>query len=692
VVSATVEDDPYGDKWMYDQFRETAEAATHVQFPLTEDKVSEALHQRLDHEQECMRSVTGEPGDVKKDPFFYTADSYLTFKDVRFAVNTNEPKGLAKLTSSCFGDDETEEKVILEPTSGYVKPGELVALMGPSGCGKSTLLDMLADKKTAPYTGDIRFNGHERDPELFSRVTAYLPQEDVMWAHATVRETVEFVEKLAGSYPSNITEELRDKRIDTVLSNLGLTHVANTKIGDHTVRGISGGQKRRVTLAKSLMTFASIIFADEPTSGLSSTDAETCIKSMRHSCHAFGMSILVVIHQPRIEVVKLFDRLMLLTAMPGRMVFNGAFKECEAFYEKIGYPVPDHANPADHYLDMITPGAKGAQPDEFVKNFNENKKPALTRQVDTLVGRAQQQNWPDELGVLEKQREAFLFLGDIPEVKPKKQATGFCTQLSVVTGRRVVLTWRDKKSVFQKYFFTMFEVFLLGFGFLDIFKQSAALQLGAFYVITIEVALESMVDMPRLISERYLMKTEVFSSLYSHLAFIIPFITFTGIINFTSNCLLIVLVFLFAGWSAQLFPEFFGWTLLAWFTFDSLFAMIAALAATADQASAIGTVFLFLFLMYNGFTITKVFCPDVVVWLIYISPAYYVIEGLAINGQKWAPEGDCPYCSEAWDAIVDFYQFEADNWILGICICLGYGIIFRIMQVVFLTTLHAPQK
>jgi len=692
-VTDTTMDDPYGDAWLYDQFRETVEAATHVAYPAPQDKIDEAVRARLDQDQANIRAITGEPGDVKKDPLLYTGFTHLMFKDVRFAVPTGQAKGLAKVMQKCCGDDDdSEEKVILEPTTGYVKPGEIVALMGPSGCGKSTLLDMLADKKTAPYSGEILFNGHERDPELFSRVTAYLPQEDVMWAHATVRESVEFVEKLAGAYPSQFHEGHRQDRIDTTLRALGLAHVADTKIGDATVRGISGGQKRRATLAKCMMTFADIIFADEPTSGLSSTDAETCIKCMRYASHSMGMSFIVVIHQPRIEVVRLFDRLFLLTAMPGRMVFNGTFKECEAFYDKLGCPVPDYANPADHYLDMITPGAKGAKPDLFAAHYNEQRAPLVRKQVDSLISKAHTEGWPDELGVLEKTREKFLFMGDIPEIKEKKTATSFPNQLAVVTRRRLVLTWRDKKEVFQKYFFTLFEALLLGVGFFQIADEAVGLQLGAFYTIAIEVALESMIDMPRLISERYIMKTEVFSSLYSHLAFIIPFVSFVTVINFTANTLLIVVFYLFAGWSPQLFPGFYGWTFLAWFSFDSLFAMVAALAPTSDAASAIGTPFLFIFLMYNGFTITKEFAPGAVSWLIDISPAYYVIEGLAINGQQWAEEGDCSSCREAWDDLVALYDFQKDNWILGICICLGYGVVFRILQVVFLTALHNPQK
>mmetsp|Transcript_10460 Transcript_10460/g.18870 ORF Transcript_10460/g.18870 Transcript_10460/m.18870 type:complete len:705 (-) Transcript_10460:62-2176(-) len=686
--SMVEEEDPYEDKFLYDQYREHVEAATGVAYPLDPADVNDRLRARLDAREEQIQKVTGEPGDVKRDPLFWSGRSTLMFKDVSFSVKTGGAKGLAKL----FDHDSGEEKVILEPTTGLCKPGEIIALMGPSGCGKSTLLDMLADKKTAPYKGEILYNGHERDDKMFSRVTSYVPQEDIMWPHATVRETIEFVEQLAGAYPSNVSHEIRERRIEGILRVLGLAKVADTKIGDATVRGISGGQKRRVTLAKSFVSFAEIIFADEPTSGLSSTDAEICIKAMRFISHTAGTVFIVVIHQPRIEVVRLFDRLFLLTAQPGRVVFNGKFKECEAFYEKIGFPVPEHANPADHYLDMITPGAKGADPDLFVKHYNEHRRPKVEGKTQSAIDKARAEQWPDEYEVLVQKREQFEVLGDLPDIKYSKTATSFGTQFTACAHRRLVLAWRDKGGTFKTYFMSVFKGLLLGIGFLKVSRQPPQLQLGCFYMVTLMVALSSMIDMPRLIDERYKMKVEVGSSLYSEMAFIVPFILVNAFINFTANTLFSLIVFWFATWSPQLFPMFFFWTTLAWVCFDSLFSMVAALAPTAQAATGIGIIFNFIFVMYNGFTITQEFAPAAVAWIIKLSPAAYAIEGLALNGQEWAPEGDCVFCRPAWDVLVDTFNFTGDNFWLGVCINLGYAVIFRILQIIFLIKLHKPQK
>lgn len=193
----------------------------------------------------------------------------ITFKDVAFRIRAPHP-----LTG------EIVDKTILEPCAGHYEPGQLVAIMGPSGCGKSTLLDILAGKKTQKFEGEVFLNGRPRD-RLFHRVTAYVPQADVMPAYWLVKEAVAFNQALTIQRPSNVPRDVMAERARLILRDLGLDGVADTKIGSESVRGISGGQRRRVTLARGLVSAASIIFCDEPTSGLSSTDAEVCVRRMQ---------------------------------------------------------------------------------------------------------------------------------------------------------------------------------------------------------------------------------------------------------------------------------------------------------------------------------------------------------------------------------------------------------------------------
>ena len=165
---------------------------------------------------------------------------------------------------------------------------------------------------------------------LYPRVTSYVPQQDVMPAYWTVAEAVEFNHRLrieAGDMPNHV----RRKFVEEILSFFGLLSVKDSYIGDESVRGISGGKRRRVTLARGVVGGSQIVFADEPTSGLSATDAELCVRAIAAASRKQGVTFVVIIHQPRVEVAAMFDHLTLITSHPGGVVYNGLFSEVVGF-------------------------------------------------------------------------------------------------------------------------------------------------------------------------------------------------------------------------------------------------------------------------------------------------------------------------------------------------------------------------
>jgi len=263
-------------------------------------------------------------------------DATFAFKDFAFSIEVDGKDDDGKATK--------EMLEILQPVSGCFSPGNMVAIMGPSGCGKSTLLDMMACVKSADYEGDLFLNGHAistKDTRSgphplgsasanFKRIRSYVEQADTVFGEMTVTEAVTFNQMLKGDVPQNLDaheQEMMKRAVQMILKDLCLEHVADKIIGTAKMRGISGGQKRRVTLARGLASMPHLCFLDEPTSGLSSTDAEIAIRAIAYMCHAYGMLAFIVIHQPRPEVARLFDHCIMLTSKPGRCVYNGPMNE-----------------------------------------------------------------------------------------------------------------------------------------------------------------------------------------------------------------------------------------------------------------------------------------------------------------------------------------------------------------------------
>ena len=259
-------------------------------------------------------------------------------------------------------DHKTKQPLsILSSSTGHVVAGEVLALMGPSGSGKSTLLNALAHRvaaSQAQISGDIMINGQRTTSSQITQFSSYVEQEDALLGSLTVRETMTFAAKLALGRSMSAIE--RRQRIDSLIVAFGLLQQADTIVGTPLQKGISGGQKRRLGVASQLVTSPSILFLDEPTSGLDSAASREVISYIRQVAKEHRIIVIASIHQPSSATFALFDRFLLLSA--GKTCFHGPTSETQAYFERIGQPIPHHYNPAEYLLDQVnTDFAKDAR-------------------------------------------------------------------------------------------------------------------------------------------------------------------------------------------------------------------------------------------------------------------------------------------------------------------------------------------
>lgn len=238
-------------------------------------------------------------------------------------------------------------KAILKGLTGYARPGELLAIMGPSGCGKSTLLDTIAGRlgSSTRQSGDILING--RKQTLAYGTSAYVTQEDTLMATLTVKEAVYYSAEL--QLPNSMPKSEKKQIADMTMKEMGLQDAMETRIGGWSGKGISGGQKRRVSICLEILTRPKLLFLDEPTSGLDSAASYYVMKTIASQCK--GRTIIASIHQPSAEVFNLFHSLCLLSS--GRTVYFGPANAAIEFFALSGYPCPTLQNPSDHFLKTI---------------------------------------------------------------------------------------------------------------------------------------------------------------------------------------------------------------------------------------------------------------------------------------------------------------------------------------------------
>ncbi|KAF0735847.1 hypothetical protein Ae201684P_021528 [Aphanomyces euteiches] len=241
-------------------------------------------------------------------------------------------------------------KTILHEVSGSVHRGQLLGLMGPSGSGKTTLLNALAGvaNGTTEFTGSITLDGHPL-PANYRQVAAYVQQDDCLFATLTVRESIEYSAFLR--LPSTLSLASKQQMVTKVIDELHLSHVADSRIGNASVRGVSGGERRRVSIGMELVTQPQMLFLDEPTSGLDSASANSLV-ALLSTVAKSGRIVVMSVHQPSTKSFLKLDKVLLLAK--GKIMYSGPSSTVASYFANLGMPCNENENIADHILDCAS--------------------------------------------------------------------------------------------------------------------------------------------------------------------------------------------------------------------------------------------------------------------------------------------------------------------------------------------------
>ncbi|XP_038895273.1 ABC transporter G family member STR-like [Benincasa hispida] len=241
------------------------------------------------------------------------------------------------------------EAYLLNDISGQAMRGEIMAILGPSGAGKSTFLDALAGRMAkGSLEGSVRIDGKPVTASYMKMVSSYVMQDDQLFPMLTVFETFMFSAEIR--LPSSISREEKKNRVYELIDQLGLQSAMHTYIGDEGRRGVSGGERRRVSIGIDIIHKPSLLFLDEPTSGLDSTSAFSVVEKVKEIARN-GSIVLMTIHQPSYRIQLLLDRITVLAR--GKLIYVGSPLNLSAHLSGFGRPVPDSENGIEYLLDVI---------------------------------------------------------------------------------------------------------------------------------------------------------------------------------------------------------------------------------------------------------------------------------------------------------------------------------------------------
>lgn len=422
---------------------------------------------------------------------------------------------------------KSEQRVILNHVDGWVKPGQITALMGASGAGKTTLLNCLSERVTSGTVtdGTRMVNGHTLDSS-FQRSIGYVQQQDIHLATSTVREALTFSAYLR--QPSHVSKQEKDEYVDYVIDLLEMTNYSDALVGV-AGEGLNVEQRKRLTIGVELVAKPKLLlFLDEPTSGLDSQTAWSICKLMRKLAD-HGQAILCTIHQPSAILLQEFDRLLFLQKGGKTVYFGDLGENCQGlidYFEKHGaHPCPAEANPAEWMLEVVgaAPGSKAAQ-DYFEVWRNSEDYQEVQKELAYME---------NELSKLPKDED--------PESK-KKYASPIISQYLIVCRRTFQQYWRTPGYIYAKFFLVITSSLFNGFSFFKNNTSQQGLQNQMFSIFMSFIPLQTLIQqmMPYYVMQREIYEVrEAPSRTFSWFAFIasqitaeIPFQTVLGTVAF----------------------------------------------------------------------------------------------------------------------------------------------------------------
>ncbi|MBN3294206.1 ABCG8 protein, partial [Polypterus senegalus] len=515
-----------------------------------------------------------------------------------------------------------------------VQSGQMLAVIGSSGCGKTSLLDIITcrDEGGKIASGELLINGKPSSPQLVRKCIAHVRQSDRLLPHLTVRETLTFVARLR--LPVHFTDKQREQRVEDVIAELRLRQCANTRVGNEYIRGVSGGERRRVSIAVQLLWNPGILILDEPTSGLDSFTAHNLVITLSRLARGNRL-VLLSVHQPRSDIFQLFDLVVLLST--GSVAYCGAAKDMVPYFTTLGYPCPQYCNPSDFYVDLISIDRRSRDQEAQC----EQRARELTVQfwdkvkdTDDFIWRPAEINGADSASTSDtsstsKAPEEVI---NVP-TKSKDQLPGSLQQFSILLRRQVSNDFRDLPTLLIHGCEALLMSLLIGFLYFGAGDTKLSIQdtVVLLYMMTALTPFAVVLDViAKCHSERAMIFHELEDGMYSITAYFFAKVIGELPEHCAFTLVYAVPIYWLAGLTAETGPFLLNF-LIVWLVVYCSRAMAlwtASLLPTLQLSSFMGNALFTTFYLTGGFVISLENMWMVAAWFSKISFLRWGFEGL----------------------------------------------------------------
>ncbi|KAG7388128.1 hypothetical protein PHYPSEUDO_013088 [Phytophthora pseudosyringae] len=588
-------------------------------------------------------------------------------------------------------------KEILKDISGVFAPGKITLLLGQPGSGKSSLLKILSGRfpveKNITVAGSISFNNVQRE-QLAGRLpqfVAYVNQRDKHFPMLTVKETLAFAHKFCGSglpkrdegllthgSPQENEEALEAAKAlyahypSVVLQQLGLTNCQDTIVGDAMTRGISGGERKRVTTGEMEFGMKYVTLMDEVSTGLDSAATYDIISTQRSVAHKLHKNVVIALLQPSPEVFSLFDDVMILN--DGELMYHGPCSQVEGYFEGLGFQCPPGRDLADYLLDLGTseqfryqvhhPSKQPRRAGEFAEAFRRSS-------IHQDVLRGLEAPHGHELV-----RCADENMNAVPTF-----SQSFVESIATLLRRQLMVTYRNKPFIMGRILMMAVMGLLYSTIFYDFDPTQVSVVLGVVFSCVMFVSMGQSSQIASYMADREIFYKQRGANFFRTGAYVLANSASQIPLAFGETIIFGALVYFLCGFEREL-SLFLTFELVLFLTNLAMgmwFFFLSSVGPNANVVAPLGMCSVLVFVIFAGFIVTTDQIPDYLIWAHWISPMSWSVKALSINQYRSDAMDVCvydgvDYCADYGMTMGKYYLdlFGLDtekSWVL-------YGVIY----------------
>ncbi|XP_076759309.1 brown isoform X2 [Xylocopa sonorina] len=611
-------------------------------------------------------------------------DLCLTWRNICYTLEKKTNGGSLR---AIFGLQRTEFVQLLNEVSGVVRSGMLMAIMGPSGAGKTTLLATISRRVKGKATGDVLLNGKPIDTGQMIRISAFAPQTDLAVESLTVQEHMEFMACM--KMDRRLRVYTKRQRILALLEEFGLAKCVGTKLST-----LSGGERKRVTLAVQLLTEPSILFCDEPTTGLDSYGAMTVARTLKDVATS-GRIVVCSLHQPASGLLDIFHEILLLSG--GRVAFQGSSAKATEFFNSLDLHCPPTFNSAEFYVSQLSI-VRGKEAETYYKVkwiCDQYKKSNYGQRVSKLI--------ESSCATTSSADELPLIFSEVSSPPRSFKKARIVTQLQWLMWRTYIDFKRNAMSNLLRFFTYLFVGLLISSPYVNItgqtMNQSGIQNMqGLLYLVVVETVFtfnySVFYTFPR---ELPLLLRDIASGLYGPAVYYVSkaIVLIPGAIIQPLMCS--AFVFTITGLKGGLLGfVYFTLPIIACaISASALGLFMSASFKSVETASLFSVPVDFLGLMFCGIYMHLGHLAPGIAWMKYLSQFYYGLEAVSLT--QWllidhincSPDPEEP-CISTGLGVLEKYGYLPNHYTMDI---IGLLVIFLVSHLAaFLVIRHRSRK